>query len=203
MGAKGAQPPGAQGLRRDRAEPALEGLVHGRRRRLSDVYFPTNDNTNNETLQFVTDGRTFTDLQVEGTSEPGNAITVAATNIDANSRTTLQATTAAPDGSFEIAVPLSGGTSVLNIVATRPSGATAREVRTVVFDFVPGTLIFEASDPDGDDNGPGNYAYPTSADFKPGAFDIQQFQLFDSGDAGRHARHRLDPGQRDLALHHV
>ena len=31
---------------------------------LSDVYFPTNDNTNNETLQYVvTDGTTFTDLQ--------------------------------------------------------------------------------------------------------------------------------------------
>ena len=31
---------------------------------LSDVYFPTNDNTNVETLQYVvTDGKTFTDLQ--------------------------------------------------------------------------------------------------------------------------------------------
>ena len=31
---------------------------------LSDVYFPTNDTTNNETLQYVvTDGTTFTDLQ--------------------------------------------------------------------------------------------------------------------------------------------
>ena len=31
---------------------------------LSDVYYPTIDNTNNETLQFVvTDGSTFTDLQ--------------------------------------------------------------------------------------------------------------------------------------------
>jgi glucoamylase len=31
---------------------------------LSDVYYPTNDNTNNETLQYiVTDGKTFTDLQ--------------------------------------------------------------------------------------------------------------------------------------------
>ena len=30
---------------------------------LSDVYFPTNDNTNNETLQYVvTDGSTFTGL---------------------------------------------------------------------------------------------------------------------------------------------
>ena len=31
---------------------------------LSDVYYPTNDTTNNETLQYVvTDGKTFTDLQ--------------------------------------------------------------------------------------------------------------------------------------------
>ena len=31
---------------------------------LSDVYYPTNDNTNNETLQYVvTDGSTLTDLQ--------------------------------------------------------------------------------------------------------------------------------------------
>src|SRR6202035_1904363 len=31
---------------------------------LSDVYYPTNDNTNVETLQYlVTDGSTFTDLQ--------------------------------------------------------------------------------------------------------------------------------------------
>ena len=31
---------------------------------LSDIYYPTNDNTENETLQYVvTDGRTFTDLQ--------------------------------------------------------------------------------------------------------------------------------------------
>jgi carbohydrate-binding DOMON domain-containing protein len=79
-------------------------------------------------------------------------------------------------------VPLTGGTTVLNIVATSPSGATAREVRTVVFDFVPGTVLFEATDPDGDDHGPGNYAYPTSADFHDGAFDIQQFQVIDSGE---------------------
>jgi carbohydrate-binding DOMON domain-containing protein len=55
-------------------------------------------------------------------------------------------------------------------------------VRTVVFDFVPGTILFEATDPDGDDNGPGNYAYPTSSNFHAGAFDIQQFQVIDSGD---------------------
>ena len=121
-------------------------------------------------------------MEVAGTSAPGNSIAIAASNLDDNTRTTVHTTVAGSDGAFSLTVPLTGGTSVLNIVATSPSGATAREVRTVVFDFVPGTLLFEVGDPDGDDNGPGNYAYPTSDNFKPGAFDIQQFQVFDAGD---------------------
>jgi carbohydrate-binding DOMON domain-containing protein len=70
---------------------------------------------------------------------------------------------------------------VLNTVATSPSGGTARDVRTVVFDQAPGTLIFAADDPDGDDNGPGNFAYPTSDNFKPGAYDLQRFEVYDAG----------------------
>jgi glucoamylase len=120
-------------------------------------------------------------VEVAGTTAPGNRVVVAATNTDKNSATTTRATTAAPDGSFSVTLPLTGGTSVLSIVATSPSGDTAYAKRTVVFDFVPGTLLFEAADPDGDDNGPGNYAYPTSDNFKPGAFDLEQFQVFDDG----------------------
>ena len=52
----------------------------------------------------------------------------------------------------------------------------------MVFDAPPGTLLFEVVDPNFDDNGPGNYAYPRSADFHAGAFDLQQFQVFDAGD---------------------
>ena len=48
-------------------------------------------------------------------------------------------------------------------------------------DVPPGTLLFEATDPNGDDYGPGTYAYPTSANFVAGAFDLQTFQVFDSG----------------------
>ncbi len=51
----------------------------------------------------------------------------------------------------------------------------------MLFDFVPGTLLLDVTDPNGDDNGPGNYAYPTSDNFKPGAYDIQQFQVYDAG----------------------
>ncbi len=66
-------------------------------------------------------------------------------------------------------------------MATAPDGATGYARRTVVRDVLPGTLLFEATDPDGDDNGPGTYAYPTASDFKPGAYDLQAFQVFDSG----------------------
>ena len=54
-------------------------------------------------------------------------------------------------------------------------------VRTVIFDFTPGTVLLDVTDPTGDDNGPGNYAYPTSDDFNAGAFDIQRFQVLDDG----------------------
>ena len=37
------------------------------------------------------------------------------------------------------------------------------------------------ADPNGDDNGPGNYAYPTDGAFHAGAFDLQRFQVIDSG----------------------
>ena len=120
-------------------------------------------------------------VTVTGTTAPGNSVFVAATNIDANSATTFASATAAPDGSFSIAVAVTGGTNVLNVVAVSPSGGTASVKRSVFLDFVPGTLILDVPDPSGDDNGPGNYAYPTSENFHPGAFDIQRFQVYDSG----------------------
>ena len=57
----------------------------------------------------------------------------------------------------------------------------AREAHGRSSTSCPGTLLLDVADPNGDDNGPGNYAYPTSANFHPGAFDIQQFQVYDSG----------------------
>ena len=56
--------PRAQGLRRHRAQPRSKVWFTVADGVLSDVYFPTNDNTEYETLQYVvTDGATFTDLQ--------------------------------------------------------------------------------------------------------------------------------------------
>ncbi len=71
---------------------------------------------------------------------------------------------------------------MLNIVASSPSGATAREVRTVVVLAASAPVIFSADDPEGDDHGPGNYRYPTDSAFHDGAFDLEQFQVLDTGD---------------------
>src|SRR5215218_6357348 len=119
-------------------------------------------------------------VTVTGTTTPGNTVYVSATNTDTTAATNV-VSAAAPGGSFSIDVPVTGGTNVLNIVAVSPTGGTAHARRSVLFDFVPGTLIFAVADPDGDDNGPGNYAYPTSDAFRPGAFDIEAFQIFDAG----------------------
>ena len=121
-------------------------------------------------------------VTVTGTTAAGNTVDVGATNLDQNSATTTARTTAAADGSFSVDLTLTGGTSVITVVATSPSGATAAASRTVAFDFTPGTVLLDVTDPVGDDNGPGNYAYPTSDNFKPGAYDIRRFQVFDAGD---------------------
>jgi glucoamylase len=120
-------------------------------------------------------------VTVTGTTAPGNSVFVAATNTDANSATTTVSTTADASGAFSVAVTVTGGTTVLNVVAVSPTGGTAHVKRSILFDFVPGTLLLDVTDPDGDDNGPGNYAYPTSDNFHPGAFDLQEFQVFDDG----------------------
>jgi glucoamylase len=120
-------------------------------------------------------------VTVAGTTAAGNTVYVGATNTDSNSATSVVSTSAGGDGSFSIPVAITGGTTVLNIVAVSPSGATAHEQRTIVLDIVPGTLLLDVADPDGDDHGPGNYAYPLSSNFKAGAFDLERFQVYDAG----------------------
>ncbi|BCL78565.1 glucan 1,4-alpha-glucosidase [Ktedonobacteria bacterium brp13] len=120
-------------------------------------------------------------VTVTGTSAPGNTISIAATNTDQQSLTTTATTTAAADGTFSVPVAISGGNTVLNTVALSKDGATAHDQRTVVYDFTPGKLLFDVTDPSNDDNGPGNYAYPTASDFHAGAYDLQDFRIYDDG----------------------
>jgi glucoamylase len=121
-------------------------------------------------------------VTVSGTSVPGNTIYVAATNTDSNSQTTTASRQTQTDGTFSLTVPVTGGTTVLSVVAISPTGATAHARRAVVFDFTPGTVLLDVTDLSGDDNGPGNYAYPTSDNFHAGAFDILDFRVIESPD---------------------
>ena len=120
-------------------------------------------------------------LTVSGTTEPGNQVDILVTNTDANMAASTASTVAAADGSFTVDVPITGGVQVVTVTATNAAGDTAHAKRTIVFDFVPGNVLLDVTDPDGDDNGPGNYAYPTAADFHAGAWDMQRFQVLDDG----------------------
>ncbi len=134
------------------------------------------------TVTSPADGSAVTgSVTVAGSTAAGNQVDVLATNTDTTFTTTAASTVAQSDGSFSLPVSVDAGTTVLTIVATSPTGATAHASRTVVYDFVPGTKLLDVSDPSNDDNGPGNYAYPTASDFKPGAFDLQDFQVYDDG----------------------
>jgi glucoamylase len=115
-------------------------------------------------------------IHVAGTAVPGATIDVA----DVAGTTTHATGVAGADGSFAFDIPAQVGNNVIVVASTAPDGGTAQAVRTVVNDIVEGTLLFDRTDPSGDDNGPGNYAYPTSPDFHAGAFDITDFQVYDT-----------------------
>ena len=136
---------------------------------------------------------TGTSTTVTGATVPGAAVVVAAGNLDTGVTAVLTATADA-GGAFAVPVTLDNGVTALTTTVTA-GGATGYDQRSVFRDEVSGTTLLDLTDPAGDDNGPGTFAYPTSADFKPGAFDLELFQVFDAGsDIVLRARVRnLDP----------
>ena len=130
---------------------------------------------------------------VTGTTTPGARVVVAATNTDNGNPSTVAATTAGADGGFSVGVPTTFGTTVLTTTATAGT-TTGYDQRSVSSDVVTGTSLLDVADPVGDDHGPGTFRYPTSANFKDGAFDLTRFQLVQDG-ATTYLRARL----RDLS----
>jgi glucoamylase len=132
------------------------------------------------TLTAPADGTSTNDTSVDvtGTTAAGATVTVAATPVEIPGDTTRVTTTAANDGSFTVTVPLSFGANVLTVAAEK-GGATGYARRTITSEATPGTTVLDITDPSGDDNGPGTFTYPTSADFHDGAFDLLRFQVID------------------------
>ena len=120
-------------------------------------------------------------VSVTGATEPGATVDVSAFAGDADGATTTATTTADADGMYAVEVPTPFGTNYITVAATTDEG-TGRARVVVVSDFIEGTVVLDVADPAGDDDGPGTYAYPTSADFHDGAFDIERFTVIDAGE---------------------
>ena len=91
--------------------------------------------------------------------------------------------------------PSNFGATTITVTAT--SGDSTGYSQLSVTDLtLPGTTVLAATDPTGDDNGPGTYAYPTDSDFHPGAFDL-------TGPGGAERQHRVRPGQPGQSRPHV
>jgi glucoamylase len=117
---------------------------------------------------------------VTGTTAPGAHVVIESTDIDTGATASTVSTTAAANGAFSVSAPIGFGTNVLTATAAS-AGATGYAQLSVVGDIVGGTTVLDVTDPSGDDNGPGTYQYPTSADFVPGSFDITRFQVITLG----------------------
>jgi glucoamylase len=118
---------------------------------------------------------------IAGRSTPGARVTIAGTPTDVNAPTSTVTTTAGRTGTFRATVAVGFLTNTVTVTADKHN-ATGYARRTVISEGLPGPVLLDVTDPAGDDHGPGTYTYPTAADFRPGAYDIERFQVIDAGD---------------------
>jgi hypothetical protein len=92
---------------------------------------------------------------------------------------------AAGTGALEIAVPIAdlqptldaGDSLQVRLAAASDLLPASAPGRMLVPDLGRTTWVFTVSDPANDDYGPGTYTYPTDGVFKPGVFDLLNFQV--------------------------
>ena len=116
-------------------------------------------------------------ITVTGTTAPGATVSVEAVGA-AGGAASVASTTAHGSGNWSVNVPASFGSTTITVTAAQ-GGKTAYSQLVVTDVALPGTTVFGptgVSDPTGDDNGPGTYAYPTDPSFHPGAFDLTDLQ---------------------------
>ena len=64
---------------------------------------------------------------------------------------------------------------------------TGEELAANTVTIAPGDVLAEFTDPQGDDDGPGEYVYPTDEAFEEGAFDLRLFRVLESEEQYRFA----------------
>jgi glucoamylase len=109
-------------------------------------------------------------VMVSGTSAAHARVTVEGWN-SFSLPAPIASTVADGSGQWSVSLPVSFGATTITAGAVlgRASGYAQLGVSNAK---LPGTTVLSASDPTGDDNGPGTYQYPTASDFQPGAFDL-------------------------------
>jgi glucoamylase len=129
----------------------------------------------------------------DGSSVTGSTVTVSGTtragaHVDAEARPATGgaagtgSTVADGGGHWSLDLPTSFGTTKITVAATL-AGSTGYAQVSVIDVTLPGQPpVLNLTDPSGDDNGPGTYAYPTSSDFHGGAFDLLGFQVTQTTD---------------------
>jgi len=109
-------------------------------------------------------------VTVTGTSAPGAQVDAEASG-SAGGIAAIASATADANGNWSLSVPSSFGSTTITVTATL-GDQTAYDQLSVIDVALPGTTVLSVTDPTGDDNGPGTYAYPTAPDFHAGAFDL-------------------------------
>jgi glucan 1,4-alpha-glucosidase len=135
------------------------------------------------TITAPKDGSTLavSSTTVTGTTTPGAAVTIESDDSTTGAPASLATTVATPDGSYSASVPVGFGSNAITVAATSNNGSSTGYAQVTVTNEGGGSTVLDVSDPSGDDNGPGTYAYPTSSDFHAGAFDLTRFQVLSDG----------------------
>jgi glucoamylase len=137
----------------------------------------------NVTITAPADGSTLaaTSTTVTGTTAAGAKVTIESVDSTSGAPSSVTSTKAAADGSFATAVPIGFGSNAITVGASKNGLSSTGYAQVTVSNEGGGASVLDVSDPAGDDNGPGTYQYPTSGDFKPGAFDLTRFQVLSDG----------------------
>jgi glucoamylase len=114
-------------------------------------------------------------VSVSGTTASGARVDAEGATATGGTAATASAI-ADSSGHWSLSLPVSFGTTTITVTATS-GGRTAYSQLAVTDVALPGTTVLTATDPAGDDNGPGTYTYPTDASFQPGAFDLTGMQV--------------------------
>ncbi|MFL5830058.1 MAG: glucodextranase DOMON-like domain-containing protein [Solirubrobacteraceae bacterium] len=124
----------------------------------------------------------------DGSSVSGSTVTVTGTTT-AGARVDAEATPATGGaagtgttmadggGHWSLQLPTSFGTTKITVASTLGNSTGYAQVSVINVTLPGQPPVLNLTDPSGDDNGPGTYAYPTSGDFQPGAFDLLGFQV--------------------------